>query len=375
MRESSRNPIIALIASALIAVSVPCPAEPADPNDFGADTPINLGEAVVKSVERAELTPDQSKGEVESLRVAIIPAASADADIRIRFSLPMASQSNLTKAPLPTVSIQPSIQGTWAWRTERELAFTPNKGGLPYGKTLMVSVSKAVSLSGKALASPVARGFTVENFSMGTKVSALPVIQGRPRLVAPLNGGTGLMGKAPVFLLFDQPVSAAAFSTGIKAFAGLKALKTAASSPGSLPFDADGEYDIRNVIALSVLELPRDGAVVNLSVPSFDPEGKPKAASLALEVFTDFRWISNADYALNDKGETVLPLQSEIQIDFTGVVDSEFLERSLVMEPSPRDQYVSVWSQGFSVSLSLDPCASRKASATSRATPWASPST
>jgi alpha-2-macroglobulin len=355
MRELTRNPILAAFAAvALFAVAAPSPAQSADPDDFGADTPINLGEAVVKAVDRAEQAPDRSKGEAESLRVAVIPSPSEDADIRIRFSLPMASPSSLAKAPLPSVSLQPSLQGSWTWRSERELAFTPSKGALPYGKTVTVTVSKAFSLSGIALAFSVSRSFTVQSFLMGTKASLLPPLPGKPRLVAPLNGGTGFIGKAPVFLLFDQPVSAAAFA-GIKAFAGLRALKATASAPVSLPFDADGEYDIRNVIALSVLDLPKDGAVVNLSVPTYDPEGKPKAASLALEVFTDFRWMDDGDYRRNDKGETILPLRCDVQIDFTGFADSEFLRRSLVIEPSPRERDLSAWSQGFTMSLSLDP--------------------
>ena len=262
---------------------------------YGGDEPIRSGEAVVLYEEAPPSRGTPQEPNVY-LRTAVLPMNAPGSPVRIRFEKPVNISAVNNSSGRFNYNIyrdyRGSFRGSWEWKNSRELQFTPSEQ-VKEGDVFTVRISGEVPLAenGNWVGVFAETSFRAENFQMGTKTGTDQVVQGNPRFIAFLNSGSTRIGSAPLYLLYDQPVSRNMLSQ-ISAEAGNEPLETQASLPSSLYVDPDGYYDTSHVIELTFPELPPDQAMVKIRYPKNVEGGTVQYSESTFTVFTNFAWSS-----------------------------------------------------------------------------------
>jgi hypothetical protein len=308
-------------------------AEPASPQD---DVPLSPGASVIFSQEMPPPVPPEVHAPAY-LRTSIIPMSGIDSPIRIRFesSVDLASLDPKGSDLHLTVSQNGRpISGTLQWENPRELRFIPPHGAIAIGDEIGVRLSGHLPLTGSArLPVDAETSFQVEEFRMGNKVSPEPVIAGKPRFVAFLDSNIRKIGSGPLCLLFDQAIDPSTAAPMITAFCGGEALDVQVRRPEALSFDSEGLYALANVVAVSFPKLPPDGAIITLPYPTTVEGDTSVLATMAFEVFTDFRWASTDFESL--KSGSAARLESRWSLRLSSPIDPEAFIASFSISPPP----------------------------------------
>ncbi|MFP2924095.1 alpha-2-macroglobulin family protein [Pyxidicoccus sp. 3LG] len=274
----------------------------------------------------------------EELTIERSACAQAECELVLTFSKPM------KKEELPA-TFEPPQKGTWAWRSDTELVFTPESGALGWGHPVKVRVASA---SWEEL-------FQVPFFQVAGKVASWPVIPGRPRFIAFLNDFTDQVGNGPLLALYDQPVTPKALGRHIKAEddAGKPVtVKVTALADGEGPTSVS--VDTEHVLALRFPRPPAHGSVVTVLCPSYTDEGtEPAIHSTVLTV--NRRLTLDAQALASGEDPQRAPLSSQWQLTFNNPVDADALRAHLDVEPAPESLEVSGWGHTATVTMQLTP--------------------
>ena len=322
----------ASLAMVLTAVSLPAQNEP-----YGGDAPLGAGESVILSRESPQPREVRSKSQ-PYLRAVIIPMSTPDAPIRVRFQKPV-NLSRMKSEPNRlglTVEVQGnSVKGSWRWEDETELRFTPEPRTLREGSNVFVLVRGQVPLRDgpEFLPVSVSDWFTIEGFRMGPKVASESVQAGKPRFVSFLDSNLRKVGNGPFFLLYDQIVDPDSVTALLSATCAGAGLELRVRRPAALPFDQDGIYRTDHVLALTFVDLPPDGAVINLKYPTLVAGSASQFQESALTVFTNFLW-SSEDF-MRLKAGVAARLSSDFRLSFNSPIDPELFEEQFTITPTP----------------------------------------
>lgn len=295
----------------------------------------------------------------------------AGCELTFTFSRPMVRGPRAGLSRAVRMSFSPNQPGTFRWTSPTELVFKPKPGSLVWGHKVTIEVAAATALDGKTLAEPWRNQLLVPYFEAAGKVAYWPVIAGRPRFVAFLKHRSDLLGKAPIYLLYDQPVSA-------RDVAGLTRLTTGRNSserafpvrvtrPKNLAGVWDGPLNMRHVVAIQARELPVHGERVTLQYPKQLHGGAPAIDKREFYAHTEFN-LDNIQID-NQTDEGRVPLHSQLRLNFTSPVTAADVQRALTIEPRPSDFGVSwMWNTEAVVYASLQPGVSYRMSVSPKLT-------
>ena len=281
-------------------------------------------------------------------------------EIRLTFSAPMVKmprKGDLEGAGPVELSFTPPMEGAWRWRDDRNLIFKPAKGEMGYGAQAKLNVARAIPLSGpkQQLAQPWEGTVYAPEFYAAGKTAWWPVIDGQPRFVAFLNDYTRMIGDGPLYLLYDQPVSPKKLRAMISARddAG-RPLPLSITRPRSIKAVwADGDVDLRHVVALKLRRQPKAESQVHLALPTWDDNG-PTFSNRALIAKGDFTVGASEFYGeVNDIKRA--PREVQLSYRFDRPVRTEALRKYLDVKPAPESIYMWSYSHEVVVSLSLAP--------------------
>lgn len=283
--------------------------------------------------------------------------SKAQCPLTLTFNHPMVTSRRKGLGDAVAVTFAPHQPGSFHWTSSKELVFKPAPRAMAWGHPIEVTVSRARALDGARLARPWSESFTVPYFSAAGKVASWPVIAGRPRLVAFLNGRDGAIGAGPLYLLYDQPVPPARVAAALRLSHDGRSLPVKASRPRSIAHVHDGEVDTRLIVAVKSSTLPPHGSTVTLQYPKLLDGRVPEVGSRELEVRTDFSLTSmKIDGGDPDKRSEPVSESPVFVLAFNNPVSSRTLEDAVSITPKPKNLRVSwIWGTEAYVHASLEP--------------------
>jgi hypothetical protein len=330
--------------------------------------------------------------------IAVIPPISPQAKIVFVFEAEIASFDDVPSK----ISFSPKIPGKFQYEGKTRVSFIPNAGALKVGDSIEVTVSSDI-FANADINGVYAGSIPIEAFSMGwyrsdqlplaapksrfidlvdmyspkeqwkddivflaftaidpeyprqpsAKISGFKAEPSLPRFVMPIDGGTGLMGRKPVILLFDQSVNPTDFKGAIAAKGPDGTLAVKVESVGARPeMDYYGVANTSYMLAVTVSPLPPDGSAVSLDVPSFDRSGKKIMVPVTLRVFTSFEADSPA---LEDLKRRTADFNERVFISFNGSFRIDDFDRCFTVSPDPRNLSVSYFDEGVLIEMDLMP--------------------
>lgn len=298
----------------------------------------------------------------EPLSIVFTPAARPDGELLFTFSQPMAPQEALETAPLPNVLFEPELKGILTWRWTNELVFTPQPGELPRGRRVRITIPEAAPIAGAdyALQTPWQIEFAVPGMELAGKVASWPVIQGHPRFMDILNWHSGWVGRGPLFLLYDQPVSVEAVQRllTVKQVSPERPLEIQVFRPDNAEQVFEGVLNLEYLVAVRVLGLPETGEALSISIPSWKDAEKPEIIRMPLTVNATFELTQSYRgryYDEYDQNKRV-PLNTSWYFQFNNRFNPDLFTQAFHIEPKPLDVaiYAGGW-LGVRVYLDLEP--------------------
>lgn len=284
--------------------------------------------------------------------------ARAGCELKFTFTRPMvrAPRSGLSRAV--EISFEPPQPGRFAWTSSTELVFRPRPGALVWGHQIAITVSAATALDGEKLSAPWRDQLLVPYFQAAGKVAYWPVTEGSPRFVAFLNNRSNLLGRGPVYLLYDQPVSAKRIAGLTRASTGHGAnertLPVRVTRPKDLSGVWDGKLDMRHVVAVQARELPAHGQRVEVQYPKRLDRGAPAIDKREFFAHTDFQLDGMTVDEQTDDGR--VPLNAQLRINFNSPIAAAAVDKALTIEPRPSDFGVSwLWGSEAVIYARLQP--------------------
>ncbi|HBD93787.1 MAG: hypothetical protein A2015_00785 [Spirochaetes bacterium GWF1_31_7] len=290
------------------------------------------------------------------LQISMIPGVYPDDEIRFKFNLPMVKENQLNTKNFPTIKFKPDLKGTFKWKDQSELTFSPEKGSLEPGEYISVSITDAVPLIGKEykLEKTWIDSFRVQYFQMAGKVANWKIEKGVPKFVEILNWHTNQVGKGPILLLYDQPVNLAQFKNRIKIFnkKNEENFIIELYIPEKIENDYNSVIDPQYVIALKIKNLPEDGEKINLKIPYWESLSSVKYTERLLEVRKSFNFTHNFQ---NKTKKGNIALNSSVTINFSNIFDLEYLKKYIKIYPEPKSYQIRGYGlQSINIQLELN---------------------
>lgn len=287
------------------------------------------------------------------LAVSRSHCASAACEITFSFTRDMVSGPRNGRTKAVDIAFDPPQAGRFRWKSAREMVFRPKAKGLAFGHRFTITIASATARDGSKLAKPWVNTLQVPYFEAAGKVAYWPIIEGQPRFVAFLNGRSNQIGKGPIYLLYDQPVSPKRVRKLTRLSAGDRALPVSVNRPKSIVHAYSGQLDTRLVVAIQSNQLPKHGRRVALQYPK-RLERVPAIDKREFIVHTDFTL--KELHADNESENHRVPLQARLRLVFNSPVSAGTLSKALSIEPKPEDFGVSwVWSGEAILHARLDP--------------------
>src|SRR5208283_1190918 len=137
----------------------------------------------------------------------------------------------------------------------------------------------------------------------------------------------------PLDLRYDQPVDPSLLASSISAICAGQKLALQVRRPASVSFDTVGVYATSNVVAVSFLSLPPDGAAVTITYPSSIEGSTINVATEGFTILTELRWVSQD--LENLKSGTAARLSSNWSLGFTNPVDASSFLSAFTITPRP----------------------------------------
>lgn len=268
----------------------------------------------------------------------------------LRFGLPMADRLDGTLH----LSLEPELEGDWAWASDQELVFTPAPNSFPHGNRVQLVVDRAVPLAGedKALTQPLSTTIATPYFQLESKVASWPVVADQPRFVGFLNLSSLELGAAPLLLIYDQPVDPAWVDRYLGIFSdGQPLARTVRAAPASVPWVYAGPLPGGHVIAVQLQHPPQDGSFVEVKAPDATG-GRQDLVGWTLQVRERFQ-LEDVHFSYGSSERAAL--HERIQLTLSGPILRDQLEDALSIRPAPVEQRVSAWDNAISVDLTLEP--------------------
>lgn len=252
---------------ALVLVAGGCTSE------RGATAPGTPG---AENATEASAEPRAAKRRTGGLTVSINGYSPDKGDIEFVFSHAMVDADKLATAKPVAVVMTPQPEGSWAWKSNRKLAFRPVDPSALGSWKIEVRIDEADALNGASLAKPYKRTFWAPPVSAGAKYSSHAVERGKPRFLGMFYKGRLRVGKLPVLVLFDQPVEPedmAAKGLALIDGSGNKIPSRVFRPQNTKPF-YDQPIDLRMVVAMEPASLRKRDLTVKLRAPDHDKAGK-----------------------------------------------------------------------------------------------------
>ena len=301
--------------------------------------------------EVAENRPDDDR----PLTISRDWCSEARCPVTFHFSHPMVKGPRRGLGRAVSLSFSPAQAGTYRWKSPRELVFEPGPRSMRWGHEITASISAATAMNGAALGKPWRETFRVPYFTVAGKVATWPIVEGRPRFIAFLNGRDGQIGAGPLYLLFDQPVSPALVGKSVRLSHGDSIVRTGVFRPKSIANAYSGKVDTRLIVAVRGRKLPADGSQLKLQYPKILDGPVPEMNTRELSVSTQFTLDSVAETHTDTSGDPV-PERAVFGFSFSNPVSTRALEEAVSLTPTAENLRVS-WSWGNEayVTATLEP--------------------
>lgn len=276
-----------------------------------------------------------------SVWISYTPCAEPGGEIVFTFSQPMVKDADLNTAGHPDVIFEPEQRGAFAWRSPTELVFTPAKGSFGWGERIRMTIEQAVPLAGEAEALQYAWSEEMVVSYIG-KVADWPMVKGQPRFVSFLDWHTNQIGRGPVFLLYDQPVSAVEIKKALQVTFFGEPLPTKVYHPKIATKQVtDKKVNPDYVIAVELVEFPKDAETIEFRVPDWQ-NGELTLQDYALTVNTNFRLVHHRPENYWDEREKErLSLHTALSLIFNNAFEIERLQEALRIEPQPETVHIT----------------------------------
>jgi uncharacterized protein YfaS (alpha-2-macroglobulin family) len=321
--------------------SKPAPNVAAEPPYEG---PLGEGRFEVKDSTAPVLGEARREQPEEWIRVGLIPPASVDAPLRLRFSEAIGSPGtagDMADLKSPVINVNPPLErGRYEWKSDRELWI---KLG---GRKWAVNDEYEISVGGRSL--DYYGRFTVGTFSLGAKTGEREVDPGNPAVVLVLNGDTELTGRNGAYILFDQPVTPAAVAVKCERGNGAK-VGVALAQPEELPVAGGDVIDPEYVLYAKFSPALTPGETVTLSA------GGRKSGRM-----TDYQLVVAPEFAVISGGfepsltTKTARLQSTFAIAFSTPVSLTSFRKYFAVAPAPRGLYTYQSENRFIMEMDLD---------------------
>ena len=325
------------VAEALNAASLAAPPEnpPEWSVDGVANDPVDLGNGPHGQAEAVDVG-------VGAVRVWTDWSAPSEGAIGLRFGDAMVPTVD---SPIPQISLEPAMAGTWSWAETNILRFTPDDAlpaGVPYATVLEHPRlgDKTVRITG-----------TTPYFQFAGKVASWPVEVGSPRFVGFINQFTMAVGDGPIVLLFDQPVDPSILSRMIQVTGSNGApLATRFSAPTDVSYASADTAPSGHLVAVTVADLPESGTV-DIVVPTGDGVEEHTLSVRRGIALDDGSWMDEQWESASDER---LPLSVRWSLSSTTPIAVDQIREALRIEPEPLSMSVSGYGNSYQVAMSLE---------------------
>lgn len=302
------------------------------------------------------LLPAQQRQELKPLSISYTPCKESGGDVIITFSLPMVEEDQLGTNKHPEVIFDPEQKGTFKWKSSTELIFTPAPGYMCGGNNISMSIDKAVPLAGEkyALENQWQVNFWVPYLQIAGKVAGWPIVIGQPRLIGLLNWHSGKVGRGPLFLLYDQPVTLEIIEKHLEVKDETdQSLEKLVYRPQNVKQVTESKIDPQWLAAVKINELPGEGKPIKMSIPDWK-SGKMDFVDYTLTVNTKFSLTDK--YLDNPRPDKVVTLKSRWNFRFNNPFEITLLKETLQIVPKPKSVDMSgSWYNQAQVQLELEP--------------------
>lgn len=217
---------------------------------------------------------DKEKVIKPPVEVKIDPWLVLGHDLKLHFSMPMVQTDESGATIFPEILFNPPLEGEFRWESPQELIFIPASGALERGDSYDIKIVKALPQAGEeqAIIETVVGRFVTRYFEMAGKLASWPIVKGSPRFVDYLGWHTGEIGRAPLYLLYDQPVEPKDVQGKIELYLGDAELPFELNKPAEDEIRVGYKVNAAHVIALKIGELPPPGEQLTLIIPGEEEE-------------------------------------------------------------------------------------------------------
>lgn len=202
--------------------------------------------------------------------------------------------------------------------------------------------------------SPAVNAQPPDYFEAAGKVANWPIINGQPRLMGILNWNSRQVGNGPLFLLYDQPITAAKIKKQLRVtHSSGTPLKYRAYQPKNAGQVTRSSIDTRHLVAVVIKNLPENGQKIQISIPDWK-DGVLDPLIYPLTVNTTFNLANK--FKSNPRKDGLARLTSTWYLDFTNPFELNLLKETLKVSPQPKSMEVtgSGWRQAR-VRIQLEP--------------------